>query len=251
MMLRSSILLQEKGARKANVRPGLEAAVVYGMAACLLLSGCAVLLLPFAAGWSGAVIFTAGWLLLFCVALTLVRAIAFNRGFPDFVMSLFAAVLYAVAGWAVGTLTPGTVDGLEDFRFPLALLLLCAGVARVLAYAGLWERSSVHFPLLPVYGLAETAGAAALLFGFPGSATAYVAVNFGLLLLLGAGASYSEARRIRTKPRPARARQDTVQEPAPKRSTGRAAVPRRRNAAAAEAAFHAEVPLAKAGKSGR
>lgn len=189
---RSSVLTEGGASR----RPGLETGVTIASGVCRLAGGAAMLLLPFAGAISGAVIFAAGWLLLFCLVLTLVRAIAFNRGFPDFVMALFTAALYALAGWAVGTLRPGSLSALEDFRLLLALLLICTGVTRVLAFAGLWGRSRIKFPLLPVYGIAEAVGAVAMISGFPGSATAYIAVIFGLLMLLGAMEAFTDARRL-------------------------------------------------------
>lgn len=181
-MARSSAFFSDN---TKSLRPEFRFYVAFGV--MLALAGLSVLSIPII-NRGGIAAFIASWLLFIAAILALLRPALYGRGLPDMVAALITAFYYGFVGYIAGGENLLAMDG---YRLAICAVLLFAGVARLLVFARML--SAAALPMELVCCVADITVAILLVQGIPGDGTITLYWYTGMLTLIDAAESLSEA----------------------------------------------------------
>jgi uncharacterized membrane protein HdeD (DUF308 family) len=154
----------------------------------IVLAVCGMLLLTLPVIHLSILFFVASWLLFVAVILAIIRPAMYARGLPDAVMGLLSAAFYGFIGYIADG---ENLMDIEGYKLALCVFLLFVGLARLIVFARMI--TVVNMPMQLICFAANILSAALLLWGVPSSKASTVYWYAGMLLLVDAVESFTEA----------------------------------------------------------
>jgi uncharacterized membrane protein HdeD (DUF308 family) len=185
-MLRASAFVSEK----SRARLTHEEKYYNVFAMVLFICGLLLFFIP-VIDRNGIFVLLAGWMLLFALAIDLLRPLFYSRGVADVVMVILTSCFYALLGWAV---SGANLNAIENYRIAISLALFLAGISRILAFARMMVVTIL--PMMPICAVVEMAAAVMIFMGWPDERTAMIYWVLGMTVIFSGFECIAESSRL-------------------------------------------------------